>query len=56
MPTTTIAADELTHLASSALTAAGLTQAAADTVADVLVLADLFGIHTHCVLRVPQYL
>ncbi|BBY30006.1 Ldh family oxidoreductase [Mycolicibacterium sediminis] len=56
MSTTTIPVDELTHLAASALTTVGLTQASADVVADVLVLADLFGIHTHGVLRVPQYL
>jgi LDH2 family malate/lactate/ureidoglycolate dehydrogenase len=55
MPTTTIAAEELNRLATTALTTAGLTNSAAETVADVLVLADLFGIHTHGVLRVPQY-
>jgi LDH2 family malate/lactate/ureidoglycolate dehydrogenase len=56
MPTTTIAADELTGLATSALATVGLTPASAETIADVLVTADLFGIHTHGVLRIPQYL
>ncbi|TRW89128.1 Ldh family oxidoreductase [Mycolicibacterium sp. 018/SC-01/001] len=55
MPTTTIAAEELTGLASSALTSSGMPQDSADVVADILVLADLFGIHTHGVQRVPQY-
>ncbi|NHU48909.1 Ldh family oxidoreductase [Rhodococcus sp. A14] len=56
MPTTTLPASELTSLAASALTTCGMSAAAADTIAEVLVTADMFGIHTHGVLRVPQYL
>lgn len=52
----TVPAALLTDLAASALRTSGMTATAADTVADILVLADLFGIHTHGVLRVPQYL
>ncbi|MFD4253417.1 Ldh family oxidoreductase [Amycolatopsis thermoflava] len=47
---------ELTELATGALHAAGLSETDAARVADVLVLADLFGIHTHGVSRIPQYL
>jgi len=56
MSSTTIAADELSALAAAALAAGGVTDGAAKTIADVLVLADSFGIHTHGVSRVPQYL
>jgi LDH2 family malate/lactate/ureidoglycolate dehydrogenase len=56
MPTITIPSDELTSLAAAALARSGMSSSAADSIADILVLADLFGIHTHGVLRVPQYL
>jgi LDH2 family malate/lactate/ureidoglycolate dehydrogenase len=56
MPTTTIPSGELTSLAASALATSGMSTSAAESIAEILVLADLFGIHTHGVLRVPQYL
>ena len=56
MPTTTIPSGELTSLAASALETSGMSPSAAESIAEVLVLADLFGIHTHGILRVPQYL
>lgn len=51
-----VAAAELTDLAVRALRAGGMSEADADKAAKVLVLADLFGIHTHGVSRIPQYL
>ncbi|GAA0919268.1 Ldh family oxidoreductase [Pseudonocardia zijingensis] len=54
--TVTIPVDLLQDTARSALTAAGMPYADAEDVARVLVMADLFGIHTHGVQRIPQYL
>jgi LDH2 family malate/lactate/ureidoglycolate dehydrogenase len=53
---TLIAESSLRMLAADVLRSAGLSQPDADSVANVLVLADLFGISTHGVSRVPQYL
>jgi LDH2 family malate/lactate/ureidoglycolate dehydrogenase len=52
---TTIPAAELEDLAAAALHASGLPAEGSADVARVLVLADLFGIHTHGVARVSQY-
>jgi ureidoglycolate dehydrogenase (NAD+) len=52
---TAIAADELEGLAAAALRASGLPAEGSADVARVLVLADLFGMHTHGVSRIPQY-
>ncbi|HET6500686.1 MAG TPA: Ldh family oxidoreductase [Amycolatopsis sp.] len=52
---TTSAAD-LTDLAVRALHGGGMSEEDATKVARVLVLADLFGIHTHGVARISQYL
>lgn len=52
----TVSVEELTELAQSALIGAGVTTDDAADIADVLVAADLFGIHTHGVQRIPQYL
>ena len=49
-------ADDLLDMAARALAAAGMPEEDARRVADVLVLADLFGIHTHGVARIPEYL
>jgi LDH2 family malate/lactate/ureidoglycolate dehydrogenase len=46
----------LLSLATRALTAGGMREAEAALVARVLVLADLFGLSTHGISRVPQYL
>ena len=54
--TTIIARDRLEELATAALCNAGVSVGDAAQVAQVLVLADLFGIHTHGVQRIPQYL
>jgi LDH2 family malate/lactate/ureidoglycolate dehydrogenase len=54
--TTIIARQRLEELASAALCNAGISAGDAAQVAQVLVLADLFGIHTHGVQRIPQYL
>jgi LDH2 family malate/lactate/ureidoglycolate dehydrogenase len=51
-----IAVARLLETAAAALTGAGMSPQDAARVADVLVLADLFGIHTHGVARIPQYL
>lgn len=51
-----IAVEELTDLARSALTNSGISADDAAHIAQVLVAADLFGIHTHGVQRIPQYL
>lgn len=53
---TTIPATDLEVLATAALRAGGMPEAGAADVARVLVLADLLGIHTHGVKRIPQYL
>jgi LDH2 family malate/lactate/ureidoglycolate dehydrogenase len=51
----TLAVEELTEMAQSALIGAGVAAADAADIADVLIAADLFGIHTHGVQRIPQY-
>jgi LDH2 family malate/lactate/ureidoglycolate dehydrogenase len=56
MTTCTVTVEELTELAQSALIGAGVADADAADIADVLIAADLFGIHTHGVQRIPQYL
>lgn len=48
--------ENLRELAGRALTVHGMSEEDAARVADVLVLADLFGIRTHGVARIPQYL
>jgi LDH2 family malate/lactate/ureidoglycolate dehydrogenase len=52
----TVSVEELTELAQSALMSAGVAATDAADIADVLIAADLFGIHTHGVQRIPQYL
>ncbi|WSA47460.1 Ldh family oxidoreductase [Streptomyces sp. NBC_01803] len=49
-------ADELHALAVRALLNAGAPLADAEAIGRVLVQADLFGIHTHGIVRIPQYL
>ncbi len=56
MPDAVIDAAELEHLAAAALAAGGMAAEDAALAAQVLVLADLFGIRTHGISRVPQYL
>ena len=51
-----IAEDALLLLATRALVAGGMSAEDARPVARVLVLADLFGLRTHGVSRVAQYL
>jgi LDH2 family malate/lactate/ureidoglycolate dehydrogenase len=51
-----IAEAELQRLATRALAAGGMREAEAATAAGVLVLADLFGLRTHGISRVAQYL
>lgn len=51
----TMPAAALAELAERALVAGGMRAADASRVARVLLLADLFGIHTHGVQRIPQY-
>jgi len=51
-----VAEGDLLDLASRALTAGGMREDEAAQVARVLVLADLFGVRTHGISRVPQYL
>jgi LDH2 family malate/lactate/ureidoglycolate dehydrogenase len=51
-----IPVEHLRDVAIAALSAAGMSEADATRVSEVLVLADLFGIHTHGVARIPQYL
>ncbi|QRP43469.1 Ldh family oxidoreductase [Amycolatopsis sp. FDAARGOS 1241] len=53
---TQITAEELRGLAARALAGNGMSEEDSARVADVLVLADLFGIRTHGVARIPQYL
>jgi LDH2 family malate/lactate/ureidoglycolate dehydrogenase len=52
----TLPVAELEQLAQQALRAGGLGAEDAATVVEVLVLADLFGIHTHGVRRIGEYL
>lgn len=56
MPTQLVPIDELRTLAHQALTASGIPSEDSASIVDVLVLADLFGIHTHGIHRIPQYL
>jgi LDH2 family malate/lactate/ureidoglycolate dehydrogenase len=51
-----IPVEQLRHIANAALAAAGMPEGDAIRVSEILVLADLFGIHTHGVARIPQYL
>ncbi|HWD03801.1 MAG TPA: Ldh family oxidoreductase [Amycolatopsis sp.] len=53
---TQITAEDLRGLAARALAGNGMAEEDAARVTDVLVLADLFGIRTHGVARIPQYL
>lgn len=53
---TVIPVDQLRSLAVKALLGAGVPTDDAETISRVLVQADLFGIHTHGVARIPQYL
>lgn len=52
----TISVKRLSELATAALSAGGVPAGDAEEITRVLVLADLFGIHTHGVQRIPQYL
>jgi ureidoglycolate dehydrogenase (NAD+) len=54
--TTTIDADKLAGLGRALLTQAGLSDADAATVADSLVAADLRGVASHGIMRLPIYL
>lgn len=56
MPTHHISNADLRDLAIRALTSASASPADAEAIADVLVAADLYGIHTHGVQRIPQYI
>lgn len=56
MPDTTIPEADLLPLATSALIKGGLREADAASAARILVLADLFGLRTHGISRIPQYL
>ncbi|HEY8613732.1 MAG TPA: Ldh family oxidoreductase [Roseomonas sp.] len=56
MSEATIPEDRLLDLATRALTAGGMRPEEAAQVARVLVLADLFGVRTHGISRIPQYL
>lgn len=51
-----ISADELRKLATGALVAGGMVEEDARKCAEVLVLADMFGLRTHGISRVSQYL
>jgi LDH2 family malate/lactate/ureidoglycolate dehydrogenase len=51
-----VAESELLELAQRALAAGGVSEREAAMTARVLVLADMFGIHTHGISRIPQYL
>jgi LDH2 family malate/lactate/ureidoglycolate dehydrogenase len=53
--TTIMPVKQLTELAVGALRASGVPEGDAAEIATVLVLADLFGIRTHGVQRIPQY-
>lgn len=48
--------EELAKLVSAKLSRAGMPEKDADTVADVLVYADLRGVHSHGVIRVEHYI
>ena len=52
----TVAEADLLDLAQRALVAGGVSEREAAMTARVLVLADMFGIHTHGISRIPQYL
>lgn len=54
--TTVVPADELRSLAVKALLGAEVPIDDAEAISQVLVQADLFGIHTHGIGRIPQYL
>ena len=56
MPTQPVPVGRLEQLAHDALVTADVPAADATVIARALVVADLFGIHTHGVQRVPQYL
>jgi LDH2 family malate/lactate/ureidoglycolate dehydrogenase len=56
MTETTLPESELLALATQALERGGMRQEDAALTARVLVLADLFGVRTHGISRVPQYL
>jgi len=56
MTDTTIPESALLPLATQALTKGGLRESDAEAAARVLVLADLFGLRTHGISRIPQYL
>lgn len=56
MTETTIPESELLHRATSALHRGGMRQQDAEKTARVLVLADMFGVRTHGISRVAQYL
>jgi LDH2 family malate/lactate/ureidoglycolate dehydrogenase len=55
-PTTVLPAADLHSLAVKALISAGVPLDDAEMISRVLVQADLFGIHTHGIGRIPQYL
>jgi LDH2 family malate/lactate/ureidoglycolate dehydrogenase len=56
MSTQPIPVDTLLELAQDALDGSGIPPEDAAEIAKVLVTADMFGIHTHGVQRIPQYL
>jgi LDH2 family malate/lactate/ureidoglycolate dehydrogenase len=56
MTACSIPVEDLTNLARSALTSSGISTDDATQIAHILVTADLFGIHTHGVQRIAQYL
>ncbi|MDQ2082901.1 Ldh family oxidoreductase [Xanthobacteraceae bacterium Astr-EGSB] len=53
---TIIAEERLLALATRALASGGVSEEEAALAARVLVLADMFGLHTHGIIRIPQYL
>jgi LDH2 family malate/lactate/ureidoglycolate dehydrogenase len=55
-PETVIPEQQLLSLATRALTAGGMREEDAKLAGRVLVLADMFGLRTHGILRIPQYL
>jgi LDH2 family malate/lactate/ureidoglycolate dehydrogenase len=56
LSTVTVPVEQLQEAARTALSSARMPYDDAGDVARVLVMADLFGIHTHGVQRIPQYL
>lgn len=56
MSEATLPEDRLLHLATRALARGGMREEEAALAARVLVLADLFGLRTHGISRIPQYL